>query len=212
MSSQHDLFQSTDIVEQQFTLPDGELRLIERWLDIAEAERLFAVLSATIAWDQSTIRLYGRPVKIPRLNAWYGDSGAGYSYSGTRFEPRPWTAELSQIKSRLEQATGAQFNSVLCNLYRDGNDSVAWHSDDEPELGENPLIASLSMGETRRFLLKHRRNRELDTLSLPLESGSLLVMSGALQHHWLHALPKSTRPLGPRINLTFRQVKPAFVC
>lgn len=210
MSSQHDLFQTTDAVEQLFNVPDGELRLLERWLDIPEAERLFDVLSSTIAWDQSTIRLYGRPVKIPRLNAWYGDSGAGYSYSGTRFEPRPWTTELAQLKSQLEQATGARFNSVLCNLYRDGNDSVAWHSDDEPELGENPVIASLSLGETRRFLLKHRRNRQLDTLSLPLRSGSLLLMSGALQHHWVHALPKSTRLLGPRINLTFRYVQSVY--
>ncbi len=191
---------------EKIDLPDAELSLIKHWCSVREAQQLFTSLSESLAWEQSTISLYGKPVKIPRLNAWYGDPGSRYQYSGASFDPLPWTPLLLRLKERVEQQVGCTFNSVLANLYRDGSDSVSWHADNEPELGLNPVIASLSLGEARQFLLKHRRDKSLGRLSLSLTSGSLLVMAGATQHHWLHSVPKSTKLLTPRINLTFRRV------
>ena len=142
----------------------------------------------------------------PRLNAWYGDPGCRYGYSGTRFEPLPWTETLTDIKERLTATLGVAFNSMLANRYRDGRDSVAWHSDDEPELGRNPVIASVSLGATRRFTLKHKSRRDIRPLAVDLTHGSLLVMSGPTQHQWLHQIAKTTRIVGERINLTFRYI------
>jgi len=187
-------------------LQGGRLRLWRQWLARDEALRLYETLRRELQWEQSEIRIAGRRVPIPRLNAWYGDPGAAYRYSGVLFEPLAWTASLRALKSRVEQATGHGFNSVLANLYRDGGDGVAWHSDDEPELGEDPAVASLSLGATRRFSLKHRQRRDLRRLDIELPSGALLSMEPPTQRHWCHQVPKTKRAVGPRINLTFRRI------
>lgn len=179
-----------------------------QWLTGAEAEALFAVLRAQIPWETHRIRLFGRDVDSPRLSCWIGDPEASYVYSRTRFEPRPWLPALSEVRERLQAATGVEFNSVLANRYRDGHDAMGWHSDDEPELGEQPVIASLSLGATRRFVLKHRREPQRK-LALDLPSGSLLVMRGRTQENYRHALPRTARPVGERINLTFRRILPS---
>jgi len=144
-------------------------------------------------------------VAIPRLQAWLGDAGCRYRYSGLTLDPHPWTPILLTLKQRTEACLQRRFNAVLANLYRDGNDSVGWHADNEPELGPNPLIASLTLGAARRFCLRHRRHKARK-LELILPSGALLVMGGTLQQHWLHALPKSRTAQAPRINLSFRNI------
>ena len=148
--------------------------------------------------------IFGKVTPLPRLTAWYGDEGAGYEYSGIRNEPLEWTAELARLRDEAGEAAGVSFNSVLLNLYRDGSDSVSWHSDDEPELGQDPTIASVSLGATRRFKLRHKATRE--TVVRDLEDGSLLLMSGNSQRLWEHCITKTRRPVGKRINLTFRVV------
>jgi alkylated DNA repair dioxygenase AlkB len=148
------------------------------------------------------LRIAGREVREPRLVAWVGDPGAAYTYSGRRNEPMPWTAPLSALRARLEAQTGQRFNSVLLNLYRDGSDSMGLHADREPELGPEPFIASLSLGTTRRFVLK-RRCAPRERLVLPLGRGDLLLMGGTLQHHYRHGVPKEPAVSAPRINLTF---------
>ena len=157
-----------------------------------------------VPWRAENIVVWGRTYPQPRLIAWYGDIGKNYTYSGINLSPVPWTQALMDIKSRVEGATRTDFNSVLLNLYRDGQDSVSWHADNEPGLGRNPVIASLSLGAMRRFQLKHRRLEERHAFDLP--HGSCLIMAGATQHHWLHQLPKTRAPVGPRINLTFRKM------
>jgi alkylated DNA repair dioxygenase AlkB len=186
-------------------LPDGEARYWPNAFEPAEATRLFAALRRGIDWRAEEILMFGRRVPVPRLVAWHGDAAAAYTYSGTTHEPLPWTAELASIRERATGLTGARFNAVLLNLYRDGRDGMGWHADDEPELGRDPVIASVSFGATRRFCLRHRRRRD-QRLDLPLAHGSLLCMSGTTQHHWVHALPKTAAPVGERINLTFRLV------
>ncbi|MDO7850785.1 alpha-ketoglutarate-dependent dioxygenase AlkB family protein [Hymenobacter convexus] len=187
-------------------LPGADLLFDPEFLPETEAAALLAQLTAEVAWEQRTIRLFGQEFPQPRLAAWYGDAEARYTYSGLAWEPHPWTAALRALRQRLETATGARFNSVLLNLYRDGRDSMGWHADDEPELGPAPAIASLSLGATRRFRLRPRAGLVHPPLSIDLPAGSLLLMRGATQQHWQHALPKTTRPLGPRLNLTFRWV------
>ena len=166
-------------------------------------------LTAAITWEQRTFRLYGREVAQPRLTSWMGDGA--YTYSGQRHEPAPMPPIVATLRHELELRTGARFNSVLANLYRDGSDSVAWHADDEPELGTEPVIASLSFGAPREFQIRTMRNRRANTgairvATLELRHGDLLVMSGPSQRDYQHAVPKTARPVGPRINLTFRQV------
>ena len=181
---------------------DGAVFLYPDALPQAEADRLFAELRGGIEWRQEVASLMGRRVTIPRLTAWHG--ATGYVYSGIRLTPAPWTPPLLALKALAEGLAGQIFNSVLLNLYRDGRDSVSWHADNEPGLGRDPVIASLSLGAVRRFQLKHRRLPERLTLDLP--HGSCLIMAGATQHHWLHQLPKTARDVGPRINLTFRSM------
>jgi alkylated DNA repair dioxygenase AlkB len=184
---------------------DGIVRLHEDALGKADADRLFAQLMAVTDWRHEIATVMGRRVPIPRLTAWHG--AAGYVYSGIRMVPAPWNPPLLEIKAVAEACAGQAFNSVLLNLYRDGRDSVSWHADNEPGLGRNPLIASVSLGATRRFQMKHR---ERDArLALDLPAGSCLVMAGATQHHWLHQVPKTGRPVGSRINLTFRAMHAA---
>lgn len=169
------------------------------WLDLAEADALFATLTSAIPWEQQAIRMYGREVATPRLTCWFGD--AAYSYSGTKNAAHAWLPGLEDLRVRLETATGARFNSVLANQYRDGRDSVSWHSDDEPELGHNPTIASLSLGSTRAFQLRHQDSGEVVTL--PLGHGDLVVMRGESQSSFRHSVPKRAHA-GARLNLTFR--------
>lgn len=171
----------------------------------ADADALFAHLRDTIHWEQS-----GRPGRLfPRLTAWYADPGTTYSYSGVTHHAIPWTPELLAVKKRAEATAGTTWNSLLLNLYRDGRDSIGFHADDEPELGTNPVIGSISLGAERRFVLKHPASGE--TRELTLLHGSLLVMGGASQHHWRHGVPKTRKPVGPRINLTFRLILPSAV-
>jgi alkylated DNA repair dioxygenase AlkB len=205
-----DLFQTSS--PERISLDHGELVFIPDWLSPAGADEYFHRLRDTTAWEQSTITIAGRAVSIPRLNAWYGDRGMSYRYSGTRFEALPWTSEITELRSKVQETAdgfcgSVQFaiNSALLNLYRDGSDSVGWHADNEAELGPRPQIASVSLGASRRFVLKHRRNKE-QKMELELTSGSLLLMLGDLQQHWLHAVPKTRKPVGERINITFRQV------
>lgn len=190
-------------------LPDAILDYRPGFLDAAEASAAFDELRATLAWRQDVLHIGGRDIPIPRLNAWYGDAGSHYTYSGLHLEPLPWTALLERLRARIETACDARFDSVLANLYRDGRDSVAWHADDEPELGRDPVIASLSLGAVRSFELRHRRARSLKpgTLHLPLAAGSLLIMRGSTQHHWLHRVPKEPGVTTARINLTFRLIR-----
>jgi len=186
-------------------LVDGAARLWPAAFPPQQAWSVFEQLRREIDWQQEEILIFGQRRPVPRLVAWHGDAGAHYSYSGTDHRPAPWTPLLCELRARVADLAGTDFNAVLLNRYRDGADGMGWHADDEPELGRNPVIASVSLGATRRFVLRHRRRREL-RLDLPLPHGSVLVMSGATQHHWRHALPKSRRPVGERINLTFRRV------
>jgi len=188
-------------------IPDGELRYWPHAFRDDEARALFDALRRSIDWSQEEIVIFGQPRRVPRMVAWHGDPGTGYTYSGTFHQPRPWTDELRAVRHRVEQRCGHAFNSVLLNLYRDGRDGMGWHADDEPELGRNPVIASVSFGATRRFRLRHRRN-VVEPVTLPLTNGSLLLMAGTLQHHWVHAVPKTATTVGERINLTFRTVLP----
>jgi alkylated DNA repair dioxygenase AlkB len=186
-------------------LVDAELAFDPHWLAPAEADALFAALRAQVPWEVHRIRLFGREVASPRLSCWIGDPDASYRYSGVRFEPRPWPDALRPVRRRLEDTLGGGFNSVLANLYRDGRDAMGWHSDGEPELGEHPVIASLSLGATRKFAFRHRQQPQ-QRLSIDLPHGALLVMSGDTQRFYRHSLPRTARPVGERINLTFRRI------
>ncbi len=167
---------------------------------------LMHVLQQTIEWRQEYLTIFGKTHPTPRLTAWYGEAHCIYKYSGHTCLPLPWTAQLLSIKNQVEQlASGHTFNCVLLNYYRDGRDKMGWHADDEKELGHNPVIASVSFGATRRFDFKHKVQRE-EKFSLDLHSGSVLIMQGDLQHHWLHQLPAQKRIQEPRINLTFRNI------
>lgn len=161
-------------------------------------------LTNTIKWQTREITLFGRTMLMPRLTAWYGDEGIAYTYSNNKEVALPWTEDLLSIKKKLETELNASFNSVLLNLYRDGNDSMGWHADNEPELGKHPIIASISLGATRRFRIKNLETKE--THALDLTHGSLVVMQGDFQEKWHHAISKTKREIGPRINLTFRRI------
>jgi alkylated DNA repair dioxygenase AlkB len=187
-------------------MPDAEVIFYREFFTLAESDALFEELSSQIEWKQERIWFLGGERLLPRLTAWYGDAGKSYTYSNLTLHPLPWTPALLRMKERVESVAGVQFNSVLLNLYRDGRDSVSWHSDDEPELGQNPVIASVSFGAARRFQFKHKRKPELRQ-TVDLTHGSLLLMRGATQHYWKHQIPKTTRPVDPRINLTFRVIQ-----
>jgi alkylated DNA repair dioxygenase AlkB len=163
-------------------------------------------LIADVPWRQDNIVVWGKLYSQPRLVAWYGDPNCSYTYSGITLAPLPWTDLLLDIRNRIETVTATAFNSALLNYYRDNRDSMGLHSDDEPELGEKPEIASLSLGEERTFTLKHKTNKSANAVRLRLESGSLLLMKGETQRYWKHGLSKETRPCGARVNLTFRRI------
>lgn len=186
-------------------IPDGELVYWPSVFTPAESRHLMETLLNSAKWTESNIRLYGKTIKMPRQTAWYADPGISYAYSGQTPEHNPWLPELLQIKTRVETICKHAFNGALLNYYRDGRDSMSWHSDNETSLGLNPLIASLSFGATRVFRMRHR-DRAIPPLGLPLTDGSLLLMRGATQHYWQHALPKTRKLVGARINITFRMI------
>jgi alkylated DNA repair dioxygenase AlkB len=187
-------------------LPDAELRYEPHFLFPAEASDWLERLVAETPWEQPEVYLHGRHYPVPRLVAWYGDPEASYTYSGLTHQPLPWTPLLREIRTRVQDAVGQPLNGVLLNYYRDGQDSMGWHSDDEPELGRNPTVASLNLGATRRFDLRRKGSNRIEC-SLDLGHGALLVMSGPTQHHWQHQVAKTRIPCAPRLNLTFRWIR-----
>jgi alkylated DNA repair dioxygenase AlkB len=184
---------------------DGEVIFYPNFFDFQESNKFFQELETHINWRQDYIKFFGKNMPIPRLTAWYGDEGKSYIYSGIKNYPNAWNYTLKEIKNKIETVIKIKFNSVLLNFYRNGQDSMAWHSDDEPELGKNPIIASVSFGGTRKFCFKHKTDstRKID---LHLPHGSLLLMGGETQHYWLHQVPKTKKVVKPRINLTFRVI------
>ena len=216
MRTQLDLFntQNTNVGSELIAvaLPDGsklpnaEIAYYPSFFDEQEAHYLFRELVSGIAWRQDKMKLYGKEINLPRQTAWYGDANRNYTFSGITMNPDTWTPALMLIKQKVEPIAKVVFNSVLLNHYRDGNDSISWHTDAEPELGKNPVIASVSFGGSRRFMLRHMQNKE-QKVEVLLTNGSLLIMAGETQHFWQHQLPKTKAQVEPRINLTFRQIK-----
>lgn len=200
-----DLFSEHSGVLDAVPIEDGELYFMPRLPLALDSATVLQRLLAETDWRAEAITLWGKRMLQPRLTAWHGE--ARYSYSGMTLEPQPFTPLQLEIKQAVEQASGRRFNSVLLNYYRGEQDSMGFHSDDEKELGKNPAIASVSFGEPRTFILKHKRLPK--TVKLALGDGSLLVMAGALQHHWRHGINKEKSPHGPRVNLTFRNILPA---
>ena len=204
---QLDFLNNAPPVRERF--PDAQVEYVEDFLPAATADRMFARLRDSIDWRQDSLTMFGKRHLIPRLQQWFADAGLVYTWSGIRMEPTVWTPELEELRSMLHEHTGARFNTALANLYRDGDDTVGWHADDEPELGEEPVIASLSFGAPRDFVLRHNTRKDVDKATFTLGHGSLLVMSGRTQYCWQHCLPRRKRCRLPRINLTFRLVRPS---
>lgn len=196
---------STNYTVQNLLPKDGCTVLHPHFLEKAVSDKLFLQLKESVVWRSEEIKIFGRWIMQPRLTAWYGDEGKTYRYSGIEMKPLHWTPFLLEIKNKVEKQCGVSFNSVLLNYYRTGADSMSWHSDDEPELGKNPVIASVSFGADRMFCLRHKKEKSLQ-VKLKLTPGSLLMMSGETQHHWQHAVPKISKTVGERINLTFRKI------
>lgn len=184
---------------------DGTLCLFPEFLPKGKADKYFEQFQKELAWSEETIAMFGKSILVPRLVCWYGDKDAVYRYSGVEHLPHSWTETLLELKTKLEAFTEQSFNSVLGNLYRNGHDSMGWHADDEKELGRNPFIASISLGAERTLKVRHKTSKQSAKIILP--SGSLLTMAGAFQHHWQHCIPKTGKPVGARINLTFRHIK-----
>ena len=200
-----DLFSAHKVLEH-IPMQDAEVYYL-RHLPLGETSHIVMHrLIDEVPWRAENIVVWGRTYPQPRLIAWYGDMGRNYAYSGINLSPLPWTRVLLDIKSRVEAAARTNFNSVLLNYYRDHRDSMGLHSDDEPELGERPILGSLSLGEERTFILKHKSEKALKPVRLKLASGSLLLMKGDTQHYWKHGIEKEARPCGPRVNLTFRRI------
>lgn len=191
---------------QPLGIDDAEIALLDRVPLPAADDALLETIVAETPWRAESITLFGKKVLQPRLIAWYGDAGRTYAYSGITLEPLPWTPTLAALRATVERIVAEPMNSVLLNLYRDQRDSVGLHGDDERELGPAPTIATLSLGATRTLLLKHRQRPEAKPIRIALPSGSLVVMRGRTQRFWRHAIPKTTRPAGPRVSLTFRRI------
>jgi alkylated DNA repair dioxygenase AlkB len=199
MFGQHALF------EEQPTGPGLGLTIIRSAVDVAAADAVFTALRTKVAWRQDHLKMFGNLIPVPRLESWVADEGLDYTYSGIHHEPDPWIDELVELRDLSSSHTGTRFNSVLCNLYRDGSDGVDWHADDEPEFGPMPVIASWSLGATRRFDLRRVDDHSIK-VELELHHGDLVIMSGTTQELWRHRVPKTKKPVGERINLTFRLV------
>ncbi len=210
--SQIDIFgnpapqKSGSTAKEGFTVIDnGEYIFYPNYFSKSEGDSLLKNLRSNIIWKQESMNMYGKKIDFPRLTAWYGNNDKPYSFSGITLQPLPWTSEILTIKSKIEPIAKTTFNSVLLNLYRDGNDSISWHTDAEKELGINPIIASVNFGATRKFQLRHIKTKK--KLEIELTHGSLLIMQGELQHFWQHQVPKTSKVVGERINLTFRVIK-----
>ncbi len=204
--------------QENIELEDAKIVFIEHFFTPSVSDQFLEVLTHQLDWQQGEIIMFGKHILEPRLSAWYGDAGRTYTYSGKKQEPLFWNKSLLYIKTEIEKHiektrsndflqshSNMTFNSVLCNLYRNGNDSMGWHQDNELSLGQNPLIASVNFGESRRFLFRRKTNKAVKH-ELLLTHGSLLIMAGAMQHHWQHAVPKEPRRTKQRINLTFRHI------
>jgi alkylated DNA repair dioxygenase AlkB len=187
-------------------LPNAEIEYTPAFFNTEESRKLFEAIYHQTNWIEEDIRVYGKVYKQPRLTAFYANNNITYGYSNISMSPQPFSPVLKAIKIKIEKATGTTFSSCLLNLYRDGQDSNGWHADDEKELGKNPVIASVSLGTERLFHLKHKNIKTLK-YKLTLQNGSLLLMKGETQHHWLHQIPKTKKLIDKRINLTFRLLK-----
>jgi len=198
-----DLFETC--AAQVLPVPDADL-VLWRQVDFGDEHGLFMHLVEETPWRQEQVTVWGKTHMQPRLTAWYGDDAQSYSYSGITLSAMPWTPALLRIKEKVETLCGVSFNSVLVNYYRDHRDGMGFHSDDEPELGPAPVIASVTFGAARHFALKHRYRKDVANVKLLLPSGSVLLMKGDTQRYWKHGVPKQTQPCGPRVNLTFRRV------
>lgn len=185
---------------------DGEVYLFQDFFSEEDRKKYFKSLLEDTPWEQKPIKLFGKEVMQPRLTAWFSDEGMSYRYSGLTMNGHVWTPILLKIKERIEEKVQVRFNGVLLNLYRNHDDSMGWHRDNEKELGPNPVIGSVSLGATRRFLLRHCERKDLK-VELELKDGSFLLMKGKTQHFWQHSVPKESSAAGPRINLTFRIIK-----
>ncbi len=197
----------TRVTSSVISVVPNQCVLVNDFIDRAKSDHLLDDLYRKAKWQQQTINMFGKSVGCPRLSAWYGEKQAIYRYSGTSNIPMPWLDELLEICHLVETYSGHTFNSVLLNLYRNGNDSMGRHSDDEPELGDSPTIASISLGATRRFILHPTSTNKQPSIKVNLISGSLLLMFGTAQRDWQHSLPKTKRMTGARINLTYRWVR-----
>ncbi|MDM9379269.1 alpha-ketoglutarate-dependent dioxygenase AlkB [Chlorogloeopsis sp. ULAP01] len=191
--------------KEVLSMPDADVIFYRNFYNQQESDELFQTLFNEIKWRQDKMKIYGKEVNLPRKTAWYGDKNKSYTFSGIHLQPEPWTPRLLQVKEKLEKIAKVQFNSVLLNLYRDGNDGISWHTDAETELGKNPVIGSVSFGGTRRFMFRHKYNKELKA-EIELTHGSFLLMAGTTQHFWQHQIPKTSKNVQPRINLTFRVI------
>jgi len=205
--SSDDLF-GADAELQRLPMQDAEVIFSPNIPLPIDPQTLLMRFVGDVPWRSEKVTVWGKKYDQPRLIAWYGDKGRAYTYSGISLEPLPWTEDLQLLKGVVEQFAGESFNSVLLNYYRDERDSMGFHSDNEPELGPQPTIASVSLGEERTFVFKHKTAKELRPIRLRLPSGSLLVMKGGTQANWKHGIEKETRPCGPRVNLTFRRIAP----
>ncbi len=185
-------------------MPDADVRFYPNWMEHSDALKAFKTLQSELQWTQQDIVIFGKKHKSPRLQAWYGDADAVYTYSGLKMTPLPWHNTLLRIKKACEEVANITFNSVLANLYRTGADSMGFHADNEAELGDMPVIASVSLGATRNFDFIHNKTKE--KVRVPLTDGSLLIMQGQTQSHWKHGINKTKRVTMPRINLTFRHI------
>ncbi len=194
-----------ELVREVLPMPDAKVIFYRNFFDSQRSNEIFQILLNEINWRQDKMKLYGKEINLPRKTAWYGDQDKSYTFSGIHLDPEPWTPTLLQVKQRIEEVSEVEFNSVLLNLYRHGNDGISWHTDAEPELGENPVIGSVSFGGARRFMFRHRQDQDLKA-EVELTHGSFLLMAGETQHFWQHQIPKTSRKVEPRINLTFRVI------
>jgi alkylated DNA repair dioxygenase AlkB len=203
--NQTDMFSKHEEHEKPVKVQNGEYIYIPNFYDKETAGKYLKGLIEGIKWQQESMNMYGKEIPFPRLTAWYGDNEKPYSFSGITLQPHPWSPGLLKVKKDIEPRANVVFNSVLLNRYRDGKDSISWHTDAEKELGKNPVIASVNFGAERKFQLKHKDTGE--RIDIVLQHGSLLIMQGELQHFWKHQIPKTKKPLDERVNLTFRVIK-----
>lgn len=202
---QFNLFEEPQDTRETVKIQNGEYIYIPDFYNKNQSDEFLQSFKEKIYWKQESMNMYGRELLFPRLTAWYGDDNKPYSFSGITLQPHAWSDELLKIKNDIEPLCECIFNSVLLNRYRDGKDSISWHTDAEKELGLNPIIASVNFGVERTFQLRHMNTKE--RIDIVLKHGSLLIMKGELQHYWQHQIPKSKRVLDERINLTFRLIK-----